>query len=223
MRMSFASSAWRTTTSSSMPNDACSQTDLTMKLAFFRERARLSTIGVIPPSGHGPDPVGGRKPRGPDPLLRENLVGGEKEGLRGRAGVRDAHRVENRRHEEDEPSVAVETFDEIENRVGLERVESVDDAPARPELQGTFTDSCPRRPSDARHRLELNENVELVRLRLLADRIEENRNAHDGLTGEGCAASRSIRAHAERRMRSMSVTYDMPSLLHNMGRSEWVG
>ena len=58
MRMSFASSAWRTTMSSSMPNDACSQTDLTMKLAFFRERARLSTIGAIPPSGHGPTQSG---------------------------------------------------------------------------------------------------------------------------------------------------------------------
>ena len=37
-----------------MPNDACSQTALTMKLGFLLERARRSTIGLIPPPGHGP-------------------------------------------------------------------------------------------------------------------------------------------------------------------------
>ena len=111
-------------------------------------------------------------------------MGGEKEGLRGRAGIADADRVENRRHQEDEPAVAVEGLDEIEDRMGFECIEDAYGIPhvepAR-DLHRFVPEPAERRG----HRLELNENVELVRFRLLAHGIEQNGNAHDDLTRGG--------------------------------------
>jgi hypothetical protein len=95
-----------------------------------------------------------------------------------------AYRVEHRRHDEDEPPVPVEAFDEVEDGIRFEAVEGtrcLSHIEAARNLDRFVAEATERR----RDRLELDENVELVGLGLLADSVKENRNAHDRLRGRG--------------------------------------
>jgi hypothetical protein len=152
------------TMSSSMPKDACSHTDLTMKLDFLRERARRSTIGVIAPLGHGPTQSGVGSPAA---LIRSFA-----------STLCDVN----------EPPIAVEALDEVENDIGLEPFQRADGL-LHVQVAGNLHRFVAEAPEGRRDRLELDENVELVGLGLLAYRIEENRNTHDRLTARSAPSA----------------------------------